>query len=362
VTQRYRVLAALALAIASYTYYSVGAADPQDGRERAAKKVRVGAAIASTDQRELRFSGVTRAADRAKLAFSVNGRLVQRSVEVGDTVRRGQVVAKVDDAETRNGAAGAKATLAELKARRAQVERDVERVSRLVSVKAATTEELEKTQAGLDALRAGEEAAAARLRETERWLGETSLKAPFDGTVTEVLKEVGEVVSPGQTVLTLSGAGDVELEVELPESVMPQLQVGQAVSVQVPMLGAAPIAGQVSSVGRTAAGPGRLFPVIVKLDAGASTGKAAVGATAELLLKLGSASALAVPVEAVVDPGGRRPSVFRVVGGKVQKVSVEVGALVGRHVTVKGDLQPGDELVVGGQRGLLDGEAVEVVR
>jgi hypothetical protein len=71
---------------------------------------------------------------------------------------------------------------------------------------------------------------------------------------------------------------------------------------------------------------------------------------------------LAVPVGAIVNPGGRKPSLYRLKGQNVEKIQVEVGHLIGERVTVIGPLAIGDEVVVGGQRGLIDGEQVEVLR
>lgn len=327
------------------------------------KRVKVAAVEQATEARELRFSGITRAARRARLSFSVGGRLLTRPVEVGDRVERGEVIAQLDTRELQNALATARAATAELEARRAQTERDVERAEQLVVAKAATGEELERTLAARDSLRAAEDAARARQKETERLLSEGTLRAPFAGTVTEVLYEPGEVVTPGRPVAMLSGAGEVELEVEVPELVIPRIQEGDTVRLELPVLGREPLNGQVKSVGRTAAGPGRLFPVVVVVP---PAPRLIAGATAELVLHLKNDEAIALPVEAVINPGGQRPAVFKVVqqGGsaRANKVAVEVGTLLGDRVTVRGDLAVGDLVVVGGQRGLLAGEEVEIDR
>ena len=333
------------------------------GDDETAKRVIVSTVEAAREVRELRFSGTTRAARRARLAFTSSGRMVARLVEIGDRVRSGQLLARLDDLEFENAVATARATLAELSARRAQTQRDRARAERLAAVKAATREEVERTAASVDALLAAEEAAQARLRETERQLlSRTCLLAPFAGTVTEVLLEPGEYARSGSPVVMLSGDGEVELEVEVPESIISRISVGDAVRLLLPVLGDQPLEGRVDSVGRSAIGPGRLFPVVATV---ASTDRLVVGATAELVLRLENDQALTLPVEAVVNPGGRRPSVFRVAENSsgvtaVEKVQVEVGTLLGDRVIVYGDLAAGDRVVTGGQRGLLDGETVSV--
>lgn len=356
---RPHIAIALALAASAGAYFAVDTGNPPAAGPAAStvKKVRVATVETASDPRQLRFSGITRAAQRAKLSFSLGARLKSREVEVGDVVKRGQILARLDDNEVKNGLATARAGLAEAQARRGQMGRDVERVEKLAAAKAATPEELEKTRTGLESLTAGEEVAASRLREVERLQSETVIRAPYDGTVTEVLAEPGEFVGPGKVILTLSGEGDTEVQVEVPEGLLPQLRPGAEVPVRVAMVGEAPVAGTIRSLGRSAAGPGQLFPVVVALDPAA---KVPPGATAELGFRIGEEAALSVPVGAVVDPGGRRPAVFKIEGGAVRRVAVEIGSLLGGRVTVTGALQAGDRVVVGGQRGLLDGDAVEV--
>ncbi len=331
------------------------------------KRVRIAAVEATHDSRELRFSGTTRAARRARLAFSTSGRVVARPAEIGDQVGRGQLLAQLTDLELMNARATARASLAELSARRAQSQRDLTRAEQLAAAKAATGEELERTAAAASALEAAEEAAGARLKEAQRRLDETRLKAPFAGTVTDVHFEPGEYARAGTPVVTLSGDGEVEVEIEVPEAVIPHIAAGGSVDLRLPVMGDGAVAGSVKSVGRSAAGPGRLFPVVATFPADAEV---PAGATAELVLRLTSDQALALPIEAVVNPGGRRPSVFRVTGTagnepRVEKIAVEVGTLLGTavgpvRVIVRGDLQAGDLVVTGGQRGLLDGEPVEI--
>lgn len=358
---RYRnlLIGAATFAGAFYLAAASETAMSAEGADHGVKRVKVAEVTATESRREMRFSGVTRAARRARLSFALGGRITARPVELGDRVGEGALLARLDDLELRHAVAAAQGSLAELQARRAQAERDLERAQRLLEAKAATPEEVEKTRAALDAIAAGVSAATAQLRETERLLDETRLEAPFAGTVTEVFFEPGEVTTPGRPVVMLSGDGRVELEVEVPESVVPRIAAGDEVEVAVSRLGSGPVSGRVASVGRAAAGPGSLFPVVVELEEGSGV---AVGATAELALRLESGAALALPVEAVVNPGGRRPAVFRVRGDKVEKLFVEVGALVGERVIIDGDLEAGDRVVVGGQRGLLDGDAVVVLQ
>ena len=307
----------------------------------------------------LRFSGSLRAAKRAVLAFTVDGRLMKRTVEVGDLVKAGQVLAKLDDSQMVHSKASAKASLAELTAQYEQVQRDLTRVKQLAAEDAATTEELEQISANADALYASLQAAKARLNDANRLLKETTIKAPYDAVVNEVYMEPGEFASPGKSIVGLSGTGQLELEVEVPESIIGSLKPQQTVQVEMPLAKRDAVSGTVKSVGLTSGRRGRLFPLVITLK---SVEGLFAGMTAELVLEVKDEGRTSVPIPGVINPGGSRPSVFRVRNSVAERIEIEVGRLLGDRVTVQGALAVGDEIVIGGQTSLIDGDTVEVVK
>jgi len=322
------------------------------------RRVRVAEVESGGLERAITFSSFTRAVDRARIAFTIGGRLAERPVEVGDRVTTGAVLARLDDRELVNAVAVATASVQQLEVNRAQLERDAGRVAELVTSKAATTEELEQTRSSLQAIEAAEAAARAHQREAERLLGEARLTAPFSGTVAEVGAEPGENVRSGAMVATLIGDGPLEVEIEVPESFAFRVEEGDTVRVSFPTSGLPAIEGTISSLSTNAPGPGRLFPIVVELPAG---DRLVAGLTAKVTLRLRETDVLLVPVTAVVDPGGHQPSVFCVRDGIAYRIVVEVAGLQGDRVAVTGDLGVGDRVVIGGQRGLLDSDEVEVV-
>lgn len=326
-------------------------------RDSAVRVVRVASVERSGNTRHVRIPGVTRSVRRAALAFTIPARVVERAVEIGDAVRAGQVVARLDASEYRLANRGAEATLAELDARLDQARRDEARVARLAVAKAATTEELEKVEAGTATLAAAREAALARVEETRRRLDEVTLRAPFDGTVTKVAIEPGEWASPGSTVVELSGRNGIEVRIEVSESMRSKINPGSAVQVDLPMSGTS-VGGTVSVISAAAAGAGWLFPVIVAIDGSEGV---VPGMTAEVILSLEASSELTVPLSAVLDSGSREPSVFRIDDGVASRVVIRPGQLLGDRLTVHGaDLPAGAMVAVVGHTALVDGDRVEV--
>jgi RND family efflux transporter MFP subunit len=278
-------------------------------------------------------------------------------VEVGDRVAAGQAVATLDDREYRLADEAATAALAELDVRLGQLRRDLERAERLEAARAATAEEVEQVRSVVAALEAARLAATARRDEAARLRGEAVLRAPFDATVTGVMVEPGEWVAPGRTIVELAGRGGVEVTVEVPEGLRHRVAPGSRVVVSLPFLDRE-VSGEVSRVADAAQGAGSLFPVEVTLEP--DDGLVA-GLAAEVVLVLGGACELTVPLAAVVDPGGGRPAVFRVAGGRAERVPVRPGRVVGDRLTVDGELRAGDAVAVSGHTALADRDLVEVL-
>ncbi len=319
--------------------------------------VKVGAVTTEATQREVRFSGITRAVEQAVLSFSVPARMVERSVEVGDRVAGGDVIARLDVREFDNAVNSARAAMVELKVRLAQARRDRQRFQRLVKDGAAAIQDFEKAGASEEALRAALQAAQARLQEASRIRSEADLKAPFSGTITVVRLEPGEWAAAGQPVVELSGDSKFELEVDVPENVIGRLGEGNQVEVILPFVNGKKIKGQVTAVARAALSSGRLFPLVVALDYFPGL---TAGLTAELTLTIRTEPKHLVPVQAILNPGTSRPSLFVVENDRTRKVFVAIGSFYGDRVAVSGDLAKGDRVVVSGHTTLSDGKQVEV--
>lgn len=326
--------------------------------------VETGGVTPSTTASTVGFAGTVRAVRRGALSFTVGGRLAERPVSVGQRVSAGAVLARLDRDELRHAVDAAEAAAAESAARAAQARRDLERVRRLTAAKAATAEELEQARSAAEVAAATAGNAAARLDEARRRLAEGVLSAPWDGTVTEVLMEPGEYAEAGAPVVRLSGDGALEVEVQLPESLLAAVSVGQEVAVE-PTFGAAPRSGRVSSVGHAAAGPGHLYPVLVELPQTAQGSGLLPGAGAEVRFRRAPRGELSVPLAAVLNPGGSGAAVFAVRDGRAVRVPVRVGALDGARVAVLptggedgGRLRSGERVVVAGHTGLIDGDPV----
>jgi RND family efflux transporter MFP subunit len=165
-----------------------------------------------------RFSATLAPRMESDLAFRAGGKLVERRVDVGQAVRAGQPLARLDAADYQLGVEAAAEALRAAEVDAAQSASDAARFARLLADGSVGAADQERLQAKADA-------AAARVAQARRQLdlarnrsGYTVLAAPFDGVVTAVRADVGQVVAEGQPVFQIARDRELEVVVDVPEA------------------------------------------------------------------------------------------------------------------------------------------------
>jgi RND family efflux transporter MFP subunit len=181
------------------------------------KPVFVTTATPATSAQARSFTSVVRARVETELGFRTGGKVVERLVEVGDAVKAGQVLARLDPADYRLALSAAADQVQAASAEAQQAASDEARLRRLLADGSVGSADHERQKARADA-------AAARLDQARRQLelarnreGYTTLVAPYAGVVTSLRFERGQVVAEGQPVLSLARDGEREIVADLPE-------------------------------------------------------------------------------------------------------------------------------------------------
>ena len=352
------VLASALLAVLSVSGCRGGGAESGENVENTPVAVRVSAVTGGQmEEIPLRFSGIVRAAQRATLTFQVSGTLKERPVELGQTVKPGDVLARLYNPALEPARDSAAARLEELRTQFEQAQREWERSSRLHQRGVVSEQTLEQIAARRDSLRASMATAEASLAEATRLLEESVLKAPFAGQVEALLVERDEFVGAGQPVMRLSSPLGREVEVRVPAHLLGHVRIGQELPVWlVQDRNREPATGTVVEIAQGSSIRGELHPVLVSLPPNSLSS----GEPAEVGIAPVRESAITVPLLAVVrDSTGT--SVFRVQDQVAQRVPVQVDRVIGERVMVHpGALSPGDQVVYAGMTRLVDGDTVEV--
>jgi RND family efflux transporter MFP subunit len=169
------------------------------------------------------FTGVVGARVESNLGFRVPGKILERLVNVGDQVRAGQPLMRIDETDLRLALTAKRNAVAAARASLVQADADEQRYARLVSDGWASHQRYEQAKAASDTAKAQLAAAEAEAGVAENQATYSVLLADAEGTVMQTLGEPGQVVSAGQTVVRLAQAGPREAVVALPETIRPAM-------------------------------------------------------------------------------------------------------------------------------------------
>ncbi|HFD3970514.1 TPA: efflux RND transporter periplasmic adaptor subunit [Klebsiella quasipneumoniae subsp. similipneumoniae] len=180
----------------------------------------------------LERTGEIHAHDETILSFRTGGRIVTRSVDIGDRVNAGQLLATLENTTSQNQLDGAQADYEGAKASAQVAALNVSRMQKLMPTGAIARTQLDNARADWLVARARLKNSESALRNARENLGWTRLIAPQSGMITEVSASAGQVVSGGQSVLTLATgeARDVVFDIAKPDAIPPQEQAGLRVS------------------------------------------------------------------------------------------------------------------------------------
>ena len=307
--------------------------------------------------RQVQISGTTQSADTAVLRFQVNGRVSEKLVRLGDQLKKGAPIAKVYNPELGPIKEAAKNNFARLSAETEQAQRDFERVDSLFKEQAVTRQEWENAKTRLTSNEKAKAAAQADLARATQVSSETILTAPFSGSVTEVLIDVGEVIQAGAPAVRVSNPEAVELKLAVSDSILRQVVVGQEVNVSKALDPLAePIIGRISEISPYRE-RGALPEIIVNLDALSIGPGVAVNASLDIQAKHG----IGIPVRSVLMTGDNTVAVYKVVNGRAKLVPIRPLSLSSDQVVIEQSLDGGDKIVVEGLAQLYDGAKVTEV-
>jgi len=300
--------------------------------------------------------GVVEPRYKTNLGFRVLGRLTSRPVYLGDTVSEGQIIGTIDPTALDLAVRAAKAQLAKAEAQLATARATEERQRTLITSDATTRQTLdnaEQARAGAEANVAQEQ---ANLTKAIEQLGYAQIKADFGGVITAVGTEVGQVVSPGQTVVTIARPDIREAVVDIGEDLPVPLEVGLPFTVSLQLLPTVQVEGRIREIAPQADAVTRLRRVRIALDNPPESFR--LGATITARLGKDQSKDLRLPASAVLAKNGADfvwvvdQSAGTVSLQKIDAVAEQAG------IRVTGGLAAGTRVVTAGIHSLKPGQHV----
>jgi len=347
------LLCALPLALAA-----CGDKAPADPRTEAPLVRAATVEVAAAGYRS--FTGTVAARVQSELGFRVSGKVLERLVDAGQAVRRGQPLMRIDPVDLKLGAAAQEDAVAAARARALQTAEDEARYRDLRGTGAISASAYDQVKTAADVAKAQLSAAQSQADLARNASRYAELVADGDGVVMETLVEPGQIVNAGQTVVRLARAGRREAVIQLPETLRPTVgSVGQATPFG---RDGASAPARLRQLSETADRQTRTFEARYVLEG--ALANAPLGTTVTVQLADGNTpvqGGVQVPIGSLFD-AGKGPGVW-VIRGEPATVSwrpVEVQGLEDDAARVTGQLAQGERIVALGAHLLRDGQQVRV--
>ncbi len=312
------------------------------------------------------FSGVTKAELEANLSFRVSGRVEDIPVGVGDSLTKGQLVARLDDKDYAVLFEQAKAELASAKASLRSAESEYNRTIGLYEKRNASKSQLDTTRASAESAKAQVKANNQQVEAARLQLSYANLYSPQDCIVSSKPVRENENVSSGQAVVSVNCGKKVEVVVDVPESYIDAVKENQAVMVSLSSVDDSHYVGKVTEISSGSSDQASAFPVTITLDGNHEGLRAGLAAEVEFTQSNGAEeNYFILPITAVAhDEKGDFAYVLNAGESSeqatVKKTYVEVKEIVQQGVRVTSGLNNGDKIVTAGVTVIRDGMAVKV--
>ncbi|WP_051534444.1 efflux RND transporter periplasmic adaptor subunit [Deefgea rivuli] len=286
-------------------------------------------------------------------------RLIELNAQVGDWVKKGQVLARYNDETVQAEVAQAKASVAETEAALAEAKQNADRVRQLGNTGAMSEQQMTEAYTKEITAKARVQSAKAQLSSAQVRLGQTKIVAPDDGVISKRDATLGAVSQPGQELFRLVRQGRLEWQAEVTAAESARIKVGQAVSLAVPT--GKVLQGTVRKVAPTVDVKTRNVLVYVDIKKDDSMlGEAKPGMFAKGNISVGQGKALALPGSAVLLRDGFANVFVLQAGNKVKQVRVKLGRQADGLMEVEG-VAADAQVVASGAGFLADGDVVRVV-
>ena len=305
------------------------------------------------------ISGSLGAEQDATIRAQIGGAVLRTLADQGTRVRKGQLLAQLDDASVHDQFLSARSGVGTAQQSYEIAQRELERARKLEAGGAIATRDLEQAQRAFSAASSALADARARLAMAQKQLDNTRIVAPFDGIVSIRQASAGDVLSPGAAVMTVVDPSTMRLEASVPAAQIGGVRIGMPVAFTVSGYEGREFTGRVSRVSPAADEVTRQVPIVVSIPNSGNT--LVAGLFAEGRVSSESRSAPMLPTNAV-NQRGPQPTVLRLKRGVAETVAVQLGIVDGteERIEITGGLALGDTVLVGAAQGITPSTPVRV--
>ncbi|MGL4866713.1 MAG: efflux RND transporter periplasmic adaptor subunit [Cetobacterium sp.] len=314
------------------------------------------------------YSGTISSEALSNLSFRVSGTIDKRIAQLGDSVKKGQILATLDPAEYNLNYEKSLSDLAKGNAVFAEAEANFKRSEALYlenSIsKASYDSAIAQYKSALSSVKALKDASNLSKLKVDY----TYLKAPQDGTIGQVKSEVNQVVSPETVVFVLSSDGDRNVEFNVSQSVIGSLSAGQPVDILITSLNNKKVKGVITNIGTLSVGYGSTYPVKAKITEIAPEVK--VGMIANIIIDTieGNEPIISLPLSSIVTGADNQKYVYVVKNienniGVAQKQKIEISSSPASDgIIILNGLSKGDVVITKGSNAVKENQKVSLIK
>lgn len=350
-----RILPSLAIALAGAL---LAACSKPPEKTEDIRPVRVMQVASAGNSAVIELAGEVVPRYESRIGFRVGGKIVDRKIEIGSQVRRGQVLMQLDPADLQLSQAQAKAAVAAAESGLTLAKAELDRYRELRQKNFVSQAVLDAKESAYKSAVSNHEQAVAGLRVQSNQRSYATLVADADGVVTGLDAEVGQVVASGTPVVRLARSGGTEVRVSIPEDRVDALRRATAVTVRTWANPGAPLEGTVREVAPVADPATRTFTAKIAVPKAGPDVR--LGMTATVSFAIPAPEGIRLPMTALFEEQGKT-AVWVMEKGVVRRVPVQLAGAQGNEILVAAGLEPGQTVVTAGVNLLREGQKVTVL-
>lgn len=334
-----------------------GCGNPQEEAAAPPRPIRSVTAVAPAAPAARSLTGEVRAHDETALSFRLEGRVLTRRADIGMDIHAGEVLATLDSQTVANQASSAQADLASARAAGQLASLNLKRMRALMPSGAIARAQLDSAASDWQAAQSRIQSSEAALKTAQENLRWTSLTAPQAGVITGVSVSAGQVVSAGQTVLTLASGNSRDVIVDVSDPGRIPRATGDLFRVSLLTDPAVSAIGRLRDISPQADPQTRTWRVRISLDNPPAA--LTLGSTVTVMLPGTGSPVMELPASSLTRQAGR-PAVFVIdpVQNCLHIRPVVIAGFSAKSVFISAGVTAGERVVIAGVRSLRDGERV----
>ena len=314
-----------------------------------------------------RLSGTVYPIEATDLSFEVNGKVASVKVKLGDSVNRGDELARLDQRNFNLSVQSSQANLQQAKAAQVEAENEYKRYAELLEQGLVSRSGYDNAKATFESTTSAVSIAKTQLDISQKNLDDTVLIAPYNGMITKRMIEPSMQTASGQPAFEIAGEDGLEIQVMVPENLIKDLSKGKDIAIEFPAITGIKARGSVTEIGSRAE-TANAFPVTVVINSDIPNLRA--GMTAEVdftFVGVGrtgyTGKIFRLPISAISADKQQKAAVFiyNSTTKSLEKRFVQTESIIDNQVLISSGLQEGDIIATAGVSFLRDGQSVRLL-